>query len=146
MHLWLILILLFGGLAHADRVTLDTPEALRPLTSQRLDWKITLIDIEAKKIIVKYRWLNPDGSSIALEGRAEETWVCRDIETPGDNTECTGADEPHLCCTGPGAGTCDGLIDNCFSSASPQIRSFQRTIFNQFRDAVLSPGNDGTVE
>lgn len=146
IYVFLIAAVLSVNLAYADRVQLDIPESLRPLSSQQLDWRITLIDIEAKKIVVKYRWLNPDGSTIALEGRSQETWVCRDIETPIDNTDCVGADEPNTCCTGPGEGTCDGLIDDCFSNASPQIRSFQRTIFNQFRDDVLSPGNDGTLE
>jgi hypothetical protein len=142
-----IAILLVVTAAQADRVTLDNPETLSVPSSSELEWRVTLIDTEARKLHITYQWVGADGSKIHLNGKAEQTWVCMDIPTPGTNAECLTEGSPYPCCTGAQSGSCDGMDDSCFSDVLPAWRGVRTLIFNQWRGRVLkSPGNDGTFE
>jgi hypothetical protein len=152
----LALLLLGSSLAIADRINLNSPEALNQPSSQKVRWYVSLLDAHAKKMVITYQWLSEDGGAISLFGSETQQWVCRDIVIPGTNAGCIAAGNPNACCTGLGAGTCDD-DDLCFSdifttlipagAVGTPIGSGLRTlIFNRWKSDVLSPGNDGAFE
>ena len=144
--------------AQADRITLDQEETLSVPTSNRLRWIVDEIDAQRQMMKVKYCWLDSEGQSIVLsDGRTCHSWWCRDIEVPGTNAECVGEGDPYECCTGVGTGTCDDMLDTCFSDVFRfEIRQqdvgtkigvgLRQLIWNQMKDDILTPGNDGSFE
>jgi hypothetical protein len=157
LALLVCILLAWGSLAGGQGIDLDTPETLQPLTSQRAIWRSIEIFPAQKKMIVHYAWLTVLDEVISLYGIGDQQFVCRDIETPGTNAECLLTGNPYPCCTGLGTGNCDGLDDDCFSSifefpipsgavGQPFGRGFRLLIKNQWRDRILTPGNDGTFE
>lgn len=141
----------------AENVALDTEETLQVPTSQKMDWYIDHINAQNKTMIVKYRWKDATDSPINLNGKSWQEWRCQDIEVPGTNAECLGTSDPYECCTGVGTGTCDDMLDTCFTDVFGfQIRAqdvgtgigvgLRTLIWNQFKQDVLTSGNDGTFD
>lgn len=127
----IIIALIFSILipVYADVVTLNSAETLQTPTSQKLNWKIALIDATTKTMIIHYRWIDADNNTIKLNDRSGvNTWVCKD----------------------------DG-VDTCFSDIFGfQIRAqdvgtkigvgLRTLIWNHFKSEVLTPGNSGTFD
>ena len=145
--------------AYADSVTLTTPETLATPQATKLDWYIDLIDAREKMLVVKYRWRDATGTIIkrAALGQTWESWACRDLEVPGENVACTGAGTPTPCCTGVGTGTCDDMLDTCFTDVFGfRVRQqdvgtaigvgLRQLIWNKFKQTILSGGNDGAFD
>jgi hypothetical protein len=144
--------------APADRITLDDPEVLSTPEATHLEWFISKIDAQTNTLQVTYRWRDVDDGAISLGRRTDwNIWTCRDIETPGENSECLDVDDPWDCCTGLGTGDCDGLDDDCFNSVFGfQIRAqdvdtgigvgLRTLIWNKMKLDVLTGGNDGTFD
>ena len=144
--------------ALADRITLTDEETLSTPQAKYMDWHVSKIDAATKSLQVTYRWRNATEGTIFLGGRNDwQTWTCRDIETPGENAECTDSLVPYECCTGLGTGTCDGMDDTCFTDVFGFIIRTQdagtkmgvglRTlIWNKMQADVLTGGNTGTFE
>ena len=143
----------------ADDITLDNPETLATPTSQNLKWYIDYISAEHKTLTVVYWWVDDNGNVIQTKsGRSPKLyWSCRDIEVPGENAECLDLADPFPCCTGAGTGTCDDMLDTCFSdvfgyvvdSENPMLPiaigiGLRTLIWNQMKQDVLTPGNDGS--
>jgi hypothetical protein len=163
MKIYLLLLSIIIGIctgAVAQPLNLTNPQELEPDVSQRVIWENISIFPTQKKMIVYYMWVTPSGDPISVGGSTQQRWVCRDIETPGTNAECTSGapPTPYPCCTGVGTGTCNGLDVSCFSDIfSSEIQcpahdgipigaGLRTLLKNQWRDEQLSPGNDGTFE
>lgn len=156
----LLSILLFVPvLIFADSLTLDTEETLQVPTSRHMDWYIDRIDVDAKLLRIRYRWRGNNQEVIWITGARSPwlTWECRNIEVPGENIDCVAAGDPHPCCTGVGIGTCDDMEDTCFTDVFGFVIRAQdvgtgigvglRTlIWNQMKQDVLTPGNDGNFD
>jgi len=154
----LVVLMLLPIMALADTVTLDSPETLSTPEAIKMDWRISNITAKTQTLQVTYRWRDSTDAPIHLGSKNDwHIWTCRDIQTPGENVECTDALIPWECCTGLGTGTCDGMDDTCFSDVfSFQIRSqdvgtsigagLRTLIWNKMRADVLTGGNNGTFE
>jgi len=155
----LFLILVCPALVCADSITLNTNETLSVPESARIsDWEIIKINADQKIMTIRYRWRAGDDTVVQLGNRQGwQFWTCQDRETPGTNAECLAAGDPYECCTGVGTGTCDDLLDSCFSDVFGfTIRSqdvgtkigigLRTLIWNQMKQDVLSGGNDGAFD
>jgi hypothetical protein len=154
---WLGLALALASMAYAQPINLNSPQTFSQPQSQRAVWQRIVIEPRQRRMRVDYYWTDAQDNRIEVGGRVDQTWVCRDLETPGENSECTGVGTPHACCTGVVTGTCDGLEESCFSdifdftipqgAVGQQFGAGFRTLLkNAWRDNVLSQGNDGTFE
>ena len=152
----LIALLMCASMAVADTVTLDSTESPSSGTSDTLKWEITKINATDRILEVKYIWLDDNQNKIYLNRQGVNTWRCRDIEVPGENSECLDVEDPYECCTGAGTGTCDDMEDTCFADVFGfLIRSqdvgtkigvgLRTLIWNKMKADILpTPGNDGT--
>jgi hypothetical protein len=150
------LLILWPRLAVADTVTLDSTEVLSTPNATTMDWHVSKIDAKSKTLTVTYRWRDDTGAPIFLGSRNQlHTWHCRDIETPGENSECLDVEDPWECCTGLGTGACDGMEDTCFSDVFRfNIRSqdvgtaigvgLRTLIWDKMKADVLTGANDGS--
>ncbi len=153
------LILLTAAAAYGQgRVTLDTPEVLDVPTATHLN--LDKVIIEKGRITVEYYLLDNTGAPIRHGDnfQSKHRYICQNEPTPGANADCTDVATPFPCCTGPGAGTCDGFDSTCFNDvfraqiACPRddgvsIGVGLRTLlFNKFKADRLSAGNGGTFE
>ena len=156
-----ILFLALPIIGKADSITLNSDETLQVPTSKKMDWYVDHIDADAELMRIRYRWRGDAGEVIVLENRRDawQVWECRNIEVPGTNAECTDAGVPYECCTGVGTGTCDDMIDTCFSdvfgyvvdSGNPMLPiaigiGLRTLIWNQMKQDILTGGNDGTFD
>ena len=150
-----LLSLCLVSVAGADRLNLIVPETLEVPSSDKIDWRIVLIDNKQKKIVVEWQWLSDSGRPISLNGRDTQRWECRDMTIEGTTAECTGNGTPYPCCTGVGTGTCDN-DETCFSDVfgfqiraqdvgEPIGRGLRLLLYNQWRSRNLS-GNSGVFE
>lgn len=143
----------------AERINLSESESIDTPTATKMNWYIDHIDGKTDYMAVRYQWLTSNNTPIRNRDtfNSWQTWECRDIPTPGENAQCVGTADPFPCCTGAGAGTCDGLDDNCFSAifrfnvrsqdvGTPIGVGLRTLIWNQMRQDVLSPGNNGAFE
>lgn len=144
--------------AFADRVVLNSIEALTPATGAKMDWEITGIRPASKFLGVRYRWLDADNTPIQLAGSSStwRTWTCVD-RAAQLAADCTGEGEPYLGCTGVGTGENLDPGETCFTGVFGfAIRSqdvgttlgagLKTLLWNKFRQDVLSSGNNGTFE
>ena len=142
----------------ADRITLDSAENLAVPTSRHIaNWHISKIDPADKILRVRYQWATDDNKIIKTTPSGWNTWDCRDIEVPGENINCTAAGEPWACCTGNTTGTCDDMVDTCFTDVfgftiraqdvGTSIGSGLKTlIWNRMKQDILSETNNGTFD
>ena len=143
-------------LGFADSITLTDDEVLQVPTSKHMDWYVDRIDVDRKLLRIRYRWRGDNQEIIRLQDTKSAwlAWECRNIEVPGTNAECVGVGDPYECCTGVGTGTCDDMIDTCFSDVFGfEIRTqdvgtgigvgLRTLIWNQMKQDVLTGGNDG---
>jgi len=156
----LLLTLIFTGTLFADSITLNSSEDLSVPSSQKIGgWYIDLISQSSKTLVVKYYWEDSSGKPIILDGKRNAwlTWECRNIEVPGTNAECTDIGVPYECCTGAGTGTCDDMIDTCFTDVFGfEIRAqdvgttigigLRDLLWNKMKVDILSGGNDGSFD
>lgn len=155
----LLMVAVMSSLVLADTLTLDSTETLSTPQAVSMDWRVSNIDAAAKTLVVTYRWKDATGAPIFLQNRnhAWQTWECRNVEIAGENSECIASEDPYPCCTGAGTGTCDDMADTCFSDVfSFQIRSqdvgtsigigLRTLIWNQMKQDILTPGNDGEFD
>ena len=151
----LLLVPIYGN---SDTINLDSTETLQVPTSQKIsDWQIVLIDASAKVMRIKYRWRDASNDVIDFDNSGWKYWTCQDVEVPGTNAECIDTGDPYPCCTGAGTGTCDDMLDTCFTDVfSFDIRAqdvgtpigvgLRQLIWNQMKQDILTGGNDGTFE
>lgn len=155
-------LLLVSSFAHAQTLNLTTPRPLNQSTAPKLVWdgfRVTRGGV----LRVFYNWVDASGSPIpTYDGnrlRLNHVWDCRDIEVSSlPVSSCIAASDPEPCCTGPGNGTCDDLVDSCFTdvfrSAIQCPRDdgviigggLRRLIWSKMKGDVLDAGNDGTFE
>lgn len=163
LFLILLISILYSGIACGDSILLDSPEAIESPSAYKLDWEIVKIDVANKRLHVRYRWLDSNGDPI-YSGRktTHHLWSCRDEWSdvnPVENEECIAAGNPDPCCTGVGEGTCDDATqtDSCFSDifgftiraqdVGTSLGIGLRTLmWNEMKQDILTPGNDGTFE
>ncbi len=161
--LFLLLLFLTTNVSMADSIVLNAPEALETPEAYSMDWEIIRIDAENKFMRVKYRWLDSNGKAIH-SGRTgvDHYWTCMNQwsdTNPVNNDQCISAGVPDPCCTGEGQGTCDDTVqtDSCFSDVFGfQIRQqdvgtaigngLRQLVWNQMKQDILSPGNDGDFQ
>ena len=152
----LIILLFLASVATAQDVTLSSPKNLDVPVATKVRWKeVKILPIE-KKVIIKYEWLDADNTPIRQAGtfRSEQIFTCADVQTPGENAECTASGDPNPCCTGVGSGTCDGMVSTCFSEtfgftirpqdAGQKIGVGLRTLLWNKLKAGIVPGDTGT--
>jgi hypothetical protein len=152
------LVLLISAVCYAEQITLTTPQpVVAPSAVKISDWEITRINAERKLLSVRYRWRDATGDVIDFKSKdGWHTWTCQDIEVQGTNAECIEAGNPYPCCTDAGAGTCDGMVDTCFSDVFGfTIRSqdvgvkmgvgLRTLIWNKMKTDII-PGNDGAFD
>ena len=93
---------------------------------------------------------------VVSDNKGWNTWNCVNTPVPGENSECVAEDDPYDCCSGEGTGTCDDMLDTCFSDVfgfvirsqdvgTPLGQGLRTLIYNAWRDDVI-PGNDGTFQ
>lgn len=142
--------------AFADRITLDTPEAVNAPTAPELYWYVDKIDATIPELVVRYQYKDSLDHPInnPVTGRPWFKWVCRDVSNPQNVADCVGVDDPYPGCTGVRTGPLPEFLDTCFSDIFRfQIRQqdvgtaigvgLRKLIFHQFKQDRLSPGNDG---
>ena len=144
--------------AGADSITLNSAENLAVPTSRHIaNWHISRIDPAEKLLRVRYQWATDDNKIIKTTPSGWNTWDCRDIEVPGENINCTAAGEPWECCTGNTTGTCDDMVDTCFTDVFAfTIRAqdvgtsigggLKTLIWNRMKQDILSETNNGTFD
>lgn len=163
LFLILVCVTFFPVISIGDSIVLDSPETLQTPIATKLKWEIVSINAAKKNMRIKYRWVTSDNKDIYTGRRSvDHYWNCRDRWqdlNPVSNDECVAAGDPDPCCTGAGTGTCDDLTqtDSCFSDVFGfQIRTqdvgtgigvgLRTLIWNQMKQDILTPGNDGTFE
>lgn len=151
---------LIVNVTNAERITLTAPHAVSSPQAVSVDWVVKKMDADAKELVVKYRWLDENGQSIISNGsdsRGWKEWICRDIETPGENAGCLAEGSPWACCTGAGAGNCDGYISTCFTDVySFRVREadvgtpigvgLRTLMWNKFRNEKLGVSINGAFK
>lgn len=156
LFLVLAAIVMLSAPAGAERVILDSPQAIAAPTASEMEWFVDDLDSENRIVRVRYRWLQDDGMYIPLGRKGWQYWICKDIKTTGENAMCLAAGDPWECCTGVGEGDCDGYDSTCFTDIFGfQIRSqdvgtkigvgLRTLIWNQFKQDIL-PTNNGSFE
>ena len=149
----LCLCLIPFGVLFADTITLNTPETLSVPTAPTLKWKIILIDAEEKMLRIAYQWRDAFDDAVRVNNQRDAwyLWDCRTVIR--DNAQCIAEKNPWSCCTGAGTGDCTS--ETCFDDVFKfQIRAqdegtmigvgLRTLIWNQFKQDILTPGNDGT--
>lgn len=151
-----VIVLLWVSLAMGQDLTLSSPKNLDVPVATKLRWKEVKILPLDKKVVIKYEWLDADNTPIRQAGtfRSEQIFTCADVETPGENAECTASGDPNPCCTGVGSGTCNGMVSTCFSDtfgftirpqdAGQKIGSGLRTLLWNKLKSTVAPGDTGT--
>ena len=146
-------------LGMAETIILNSPHEITPSTALGLEWKVETLNSESSQLVVKYRWRGA-GSRILMDvgsdNKGWNTWNCVNTPVPGENSECVAEGDPYDCCSGEGTGTCDDMLDTCFSDifgfeirsqdvGTPLGQGLRTLIYNAWRDDVI-PGNDGTFQ
>lgn len=155
----LAIVTLLTSQVWAGTVILDSPHQITPSVAEKIDWKVVDLDSDTQKVVIKWRWRD-SGSRVLMDTGSDRygwnTWTCENIEVPGENSECIDEGVPNDCCTGYQEGSCDDMIDTCFSDVFGfEVREqdvgtsigvgFRTLLWNRWRDDVI-PGNDGTFQ
>ena len=151
-----IIIVMMAMPVMAESVVLDAPQEIASPTVSKMEWVVDDLDSEKKMIRVKYRWIQDNGLYVPIGKKGWNYWICKNIETRGENALCVGEGDPWECCTGVGTGDCDGYDSECFSDIFGfQIREqdvgtsigvgLRTLIWNRFKQDVL-PTNNGSFE
>jgi hypothetical protein len=145
--------------AGAEIVVLDSPHQITPSEADNLEWEIVELNSTNKKLVVKWRWRD-SGSRVLMDVGSDRygwnTWTCENIEVPGENSECIDEGVPNECCTGYQEGSCDDMLDTCFSDIFGfEIRQqdvgtnigigLRTLIWNRWKQEEL-PNNNGTFQ
>jgi len=156
LKFFIVILLLFTVSANADQITLTTGETVTPPVAVKMDWYVDQIDVASSLLVVKYRWRDSENQSIKdfRTNSLWNTWQCKNI--PDLNPDCIGPADPYECCTGFELGTCQ-TADPCFTNVFGfQIRQqdvgtgigvgLRTLIWNEMKEDILTPGNDGTFD
>jgi len=135
-------LLVFTGIANADKLTLVSPQTeVSPIVVD-LDWRNINLDISNRNNIltVTYFKLNASGQRIPLaDGTVRRTWVCKNIvdnpETPQDETSTCWSDIFMFSIRAQDVGT-------------PIGRGLRQLILNKMKNdpTVFEPGNSGAFD
>lgn len=130
---WLLVMLCVFGFGYcvctmpllADTVALTNPQALSMPSASKLSWRVAAMDAGEQRLVVEYRWLDATDTVIPVGGRDRwQTWECAG--------ECfTDVFTFHI------------RSQDVGKSIGAGLRSL---IWNKFKAAMLTTGNDGTFE
>jgi hypothetical protein len=150
---------LLVSVSWADVLVLDTPQQVASPMAYKVEVDIQGFDAKENLIQVRHRWLDENGVWIPVTGSDSRGWVtfnCKNVPVPGENAACLDVGDPWECCDGLGTGSCDELLDTCFSDVfrfkvrqqdvGTSIGAGLRTLMmNKWKSKYL-PDNSGEFE
>ena len=136
-------LLLFFGVAQADKITLNTPQLVAPPEATDIEVAKYIFDIENRtnQLIVIFYYLDASGNRIyGLDEKIEQKFRCRNI---ADNPS-TAEDETSTCWS-----DVIRYAIRCPQDEGTIIGIGLRTlIWNKMKNdpSIVTPGNDGTFD
>lgn len=118
----------------AEKIVLDSPEAISPPEAAWMDWFVDDLDSESRRLVVKYRWRSSDDKILYPENADNGwlTWTCQNISEGGDNDSTCFSDVFSFKIREQDTGTSIGV-------------GLRTLIWNRFRQEIL-PTNNGTFQ